>query len=122
VRHDGSLPASLDKPTGRLVRDTATHLTVPAFSYGYIVLPAAGVAVCTATVVPVRTKLDGERRPRFLMHLSAAIGFAAVVAGTTLALIWRKTRLGAQERNLEPNWRARLLPKDVDMTRYGALV
>ena len=52
VRTDGSLPDTLAKPTGRMVRDSASVLVVPPQSYGFVVLPAAGVAACPYVPAP----------------------------------------------------------------------
>lgn len=44
VESDGSLPASF--PAGRYISPSGADLIVPALSYGFVVLPDAGVAAC----------------------------------------------------------------------------
>jgi heparanase 1 len=46
VNVDGSLPSYLSSPQGRLVGSRITRLTLPAYSYGFVSLLAAGVALC----------------------------------------------------------------------------
>lgn len=48
VESDGSLPAALSSPSGRYISPSGGALVVPPHSYGFVVLPDAGVAACAA--------------------------------------------------------------------------
>jgi len=92
VNRDGSLPRGLVTPEGRLVSD-ATGLVVPALSYGYVVLHAAGVAVCpAAAAAPDTTKAFavGSR-------LSGTVVAVGIVAAVTLALVARHLGVGMRD-------------------------